>query len=314
MANQASLPPAIVLSGPTAAGKTALAMALHDRFDVDLISVDSAQVYRGLNIGAAKPEADTLARYPHALIDVRAPDQPYSAADFVADCDQLMTESAARGRTPVLVGGTTLYIRAALYGLDKMPAADAGLREQLQREINKTGWEALHLELAAADPVTAARITVRDPQRLLRAIEVLRLSGKGPSHWQRDNRWPRFSSLRLVVTPSDRSVLHARIALRLDQMMKEGFMAEAQTLFNSPGFDPDLPAFRSVGYRQAWEVLEGRINIDQFKHRAQAATRQLAKRQLTALRQLQTCLWYDGSAKTAFDRVFRQIEGFLEHR
>jgi tRNA dimethylallyltransferase len=311
MAQGQCLPPAIILSGPTAAGKTAVAMALHDRFDVDLISVDSAQVYRGLNIGAAKPNAEALARYPHALIDIRDPQQPYSAADFLADCDRCMRESRARHRVPVLVGGTTLYLRAALYGLDPLPPADPALRESLRQEMQGQGREALHQELRAADPEAAAWITPSDPQRLLRAIEVLRLTGRGPGHWQRANQRPRFDSLRLVCTPADRRQLHARIGQRFDQMMAEGFLPEARSLYRLPGFDPDLPAFRSVGYRQAWDLLAGRVDAEEFGRRVRAATRQLAKRQLTALRQLRTTLWYDSTCKSAFGRIYRQVEGFL---
>jgi len=307
-----ALPPALILSGPTAAGKTAVAMDLCERFDVDLISMDSAQVYRGLDIGAAKPDPATLERYPHALIDIRCPRNPYSAADFVNDCNRLMAQAASRGRLPVLVGGTTLYLRAVLYGLDSMPSADPGLRKQLAGEFDADEGQALHRELQSGDPETAARVTVSDPQRLLRAVEVLRLSGKGPSHWQQQNRLPRFPSLRLVVTPGDRSVLHRRIAARLARMLDEGFMNEARGLFEAPGFDPDLPAFRSVGYRQAWDYLAGRTHLDTFCARARAATRQLAKRQLTALRQLRASLWYDSGQAMAKDRIFRQVQGFLE--
>ena len=308
-----SLPPAILLSGPTASGKTAIAMALKDRFDVDLISVDSAQVYRGLDIGAAKPSAGELARYPHALIDIRDPVERYSVADFVTDCDRLMVQSQLQNRVPLMVGGTTLYLRAALYGLDRMPRAEPQLRVRLQKEMDTSGRQALHDELSSADPQAASWITIRDPQRLLRAVEILRLSGKGPSFWQHHNTLPRFASLRLVVTPADRSVLHARIGERFDQMMARDFLSEAVTLLNSPGFDPDLPAFRSVGYRQAWDLLEGRTDHEEFGRRVRAATRQLAKRQLTALRQLRRTLWYDTQRKAIFDRICRQVEGFSQH-
>jgi len=311
MIDPIELPPAIVLSGPTAAGKTAVAMAISDRFDVDLISVDSAQVYRGLNIGAAKPSPAELARYPHALIDIRDPSDPYSAADFLADCDRLMVESHARNRVPLLVGGTTLYLRAALYGLDKMPAADPQLRKQLSREMERRGRQALHDELLASDPQAASWITGHDSQRLLRSIEILRVSGRGPSFWQQHNRLPRFASFRLVCTPADRKVLHARIGRRFEEMMAADFLDEARALFSSSCFDPELPAFRSVGYRQAWELLAGRLDREEFGRRVRAATRQLAKRQLTALRQLRTSLWYDSDNTSVFDRICRQVEGFI---
>ena len=220
--------------------------------------------------------------------------------------------SRSSGRLPVLVGGPTLYLRAVLYGLDAMPAADPALRKRLAEEFEADGGRSLHRELQHGDPEAAARITVTDPQRLLRAVEVLRLSGKGPSHWQRQNRLPRFPSLRLVVTPTDRAVLHRRIAQRLDQMVDAGFLDEAKALYESPGFDADLPAFRSVGYRQAWDYLAGRVDLETFRAQARAATRQLAKRQLTALRQLHAALWYDSRQVKAKDRIFRQVQGFLE--
>lgn len=311
MTDPVELPPAILLSGPTAAGKTAVAMAIADRFDVDLISVDSAQVYRGLNIGAAKPSREELERYPHALVDIRMPDQPYSAADFLTDCDRCMIEARARGRVPVLVGGTTLYLRAALYGLDRMPPADPALRIRLNQEMESVGRQALHDELIKADPQAASWITPSDPQRLVRAIEILRASGRGPSFWQRHNHLARFASLRLVCTPADRGVLHQRIGRRFEQMMTLDFLSEASSLFSSPCFDPELPAFRSVGYRQAWDLLAGRIDESEFGRRVRAATRQLAKRQLTALRQLRTSLWYDSDRKSVFDRICRQVEGFF---
>ncbi|AKS41689.1 tRNA (adenosine(37)-N6)-dimethylallyltransferase MiaA [Wenzhouxiangella marina] len=306
----ADLPPAVILTGPTAAGKTDVAMALADRFDVALISVDSAQVYRGLDIGAAKPDAVTLARYPHALIDIRDPAEAYSAADFVKDCEAAMREARAARRLPVLVGGTTLYLRALIYGLDPLPPADPSLREQLATELAEDGGRGLHAELASADSAAAARIRPNDPQRLLRAVEILRLTGKGPSHWQTGNRLARLDTLRLVITPSDRKVLHDRIALRFERMVAEGFLDEVAALRKRGDLGPDLPAIRSVGYRQAWDFLAGRFDQESFLQRARAATRQLAKRQLTALRQMRAALWYDSQKGAAIDSIFRQVQGF----
>ncbi len=310
-AERAALPPAVLLMGPTAAGKTSLALALADRLPVALISVDSAQVYRGLHIGTAKPDRATLERYPHALIDLREPADTYSAADFLSDCRQAMLQAWAEGKLPLLVGGTTLYFRALLYGLDVMPAADPALRQALEERLRERGADDLHAELQAADPDSASRIRISDPQRLVRALEILRLSGRGPSHWQRDNRLPLLPTLRLVVTAADRSRLHERIGRRLEQMLEQGFLAEVEQLRSDPRLTPTHASMRAVGYRQAWELLDGRIDRIEWQQKTRAATRQLAKRQLTALRQMHTSLWYDPDGSHTFDRVFRRVQGFL---
>jgi tRNA dimethylallyltransferase len=304
------LPPAVLLMGPTAAGKTAIALALARRLPVGLISVDSAQVYRGLDIGAAKPDAETLRECPHELIDLREPEESYSVADFMSDADSAIKRVAASGRLPLLVGGTMMYFKALVYGLDRMPAADPALRAVLAKEAAERGWVALHAELATHDPIAAAVIRPSDPQRIQRALEVLRLSGKGPSHWQSHNRIPRLSSLRLVVTPSDRHILHHRIALRLEQMLSQGFMQEVEALRTRPGLGPDSASMRSVGYRQAWQHLDGACDQAGFLELAGAATRQLAKRQLTALRQFPDSLWYDPDRSLTIEMIFRQVEDF----
>jgi tRNA dimethylallyltransferase len=309
-----ALPAAVLLMGPTAAGKTAVALELARRLPVGLISVDSAQVYRGLDIGSAKPESEILAEFPHALIDLREPEERYSVADFLADAEAAMRAMAASGRIPLLVGGTMMYFKALIYGLDAMPAADPELRRQLADEAEQRGWSALHAELARHDPAAASRIRPSDPQRIQRALEVFRLTGHGPSHWQQQNRVARFPSLRLVVTPPHRQVLHDRIEGRLVQMLEQGFMDEVKRLRRRPALTPDMPSMRSVGYRQAWAWLDAGGEQGEFLDRAVAATRQLAKRQLTALRQTAGSLWYDPDHRLSIDMIFRQVEDFSKLR
>jgi tRNA dimethylallyltransferase len=296
--------------GPTAAGKTEVAMALARRLPVSLISVDSAQVYRGLDIGSAKPDPATLNRFPHALIDIRDPEQTYSAADFAADAARAMKAAHQQGRLPVLVGGTTLYFRALLYGLDPMPAADPEVREAIAGEARRSGWAGLHAELARHDPVAGARIRPNDPQRIQRALEILRLTGKGPSAFQRDNRIPRFESLRLVLTAADRGILHERMARRFELMLEGGLVEEVAGLRRRSGLTLDHPSMRSVGYRQLWQHLDGVFDLAEAGRKAVAATRQLAKRQLTSLRQVQAALWHDPGRERTIDLIFRQVGEF----
>ena len=279
-------PPAIFLMGPTASGKTALACELADRFALDLISVDSALVYRGLDIGAAKPDAATLVRYPHALIDIRDPAQPYSAAEFRGDALAAMRDATARGRVPLLVGGTGLYFRALQRGLSELPEADPALRARLAEEAATIGWPAMHARLARFDPAAAARIGPNDAQRLQRALEVIRLSGRPLSELQRGGRGEMFPwrVLKLALLPGDRRPLHARIAERFDAMLAAGFLDELRTLRARGHLHADLPAIRAVGYRQGWEYLDGAVDATGFRDRAIFATRQLAKRQITWLR------------------------------
>jgi tRNA dimethylallyltransferase len=279
-------PLAIFLMGPTASGKTALACALSERFAVGLISVDSALVYRGLDIGSAKPDAATLARYPHALIDIRDPAQPYSAADFSADAQLAMQGLSDAGRIPLLVGGTGLYFRALQRGLSGLPQADAQVRAQLAEAAAAIGWQGMHRRLAEQDPAAAARIKPGDTQRIQRALEVIALTGQPLSAQQQGGRAQTFPwrVLKLALLPQDRVPLHARIEQRFEQMLRQGLLDEVRALRGRGDLNPDLPALRAVGYRQAWEHLDGRYDAGQLRERGIFATRQLAKRQITWLR------------------------------
>jgi tRNA dimethylallyltransferase len=294
-------PPAIALMGPTASGKTAVAIALAERLGGEIVSVDSALVYRGLDIGAAKPDAAMQARVPHHLLDLRDPWQTYSAAEFAVDARAAIDAILARGRLPILAGGTGLYFQALLQGLSPMPAADAGVRAGIAAEAVRVGWAALHAQLAQVDPLAAARIRPGDPQRIQRALEVYRLSGRPISQWQamppQGGRLP-VRVLRLVLAPPERAVLHERIARRLEAMIEAGFLAEVERLRALPQMREvarplDLPAIRAVGYRQAWEYLDGQGDLAGFRDRAIHATRQLAKRQLTWLRGRSELRWFD---------------------
>ena len=297
--------------GPTAAGKTATAMTLFDHLPIGLISVDSAQVYCHLDIGSAKPSVDELARYPHALINLREPEDTYSAADFVNDAEAAILAFNRQGRLPVLVGGTVLYYRAILYGLDALPAADPALRATLTARAERDGWEVLYAELQQRDPVGASVIRPADRQRILRGLELLALTGRGPGHLHSHNRFPRFQALRLVLTPADRSQLHARIDQRLQVMFSAGFVDEVRGLRQRPGLSADSPAMRAVGYRQVWRYLDGEGNLADCRHKALAATRQLAKRQLTALRQFGGTLWYDSVSRATPNRVLERVSAFI---
>lgn len=312
MGQATPLPAAVIVTGPTAAGKTALAMALATRWPVRLISADSAQVYRRLDIGTAKPDVATLAQFPHDLIDITEPEQAYSAARFVNDCEQAMRAAYERGQWPVIVGGTPLYLRALLYGLDDLPEADPAYRATLAERAQQQGWAALHAELAAIDPIMAGRVRVSDPQRIQRALEIWHHTGQPPSNLMSRPRVPRFDSVRVVVAPASRAILHARIEQRFAEMMAAGFIDEVEALRQRPGLTIDHPAMRAVGYRQAWQWLDGQGDRAQFEAATVAATRQLAKRQLTALRQLHGGVWYDSEAVTAVNGSHASIRGLSQ--
>jgi tRNA dimethylallyltransferase len=287
-------------------------MAWAARLRTDIVSVDSALVYRGLDIGSAKPDAAMRAAVPHHLVDVRDAHEVYSAADFATEALAAMHAIHARGRVPVLAGGTGLYFEALFDGLAQMPAADAGTRAQLRAEAAERGWPALHAELLAVDPVAGARIHANDPQRITRALEVHRLSGEPISAWQarRQARPFPFRMLKLVLCPRARSLLHARIAARFDAMLAQGFLDEVRALRADPRLHADLPAMRAVGYRQAWRHLAGASDAATFREEAIAATRQLAKRQLTWLRARPELRWFDPEFDgPGLEHAFRQFFG-----
>ena len=279
-------PPAIFLMGPTASGKSALALALADALPVELISVDSALVYRHMDIGSAKPDRSTLARYTHHLVDIREPEEPYSAAEFRTDSLALMADITARGKIPLLVGGTMLYFKALQAGLAELPGADAAVRARITRLAEGFGWAAVHARLAEVDPVAAARIHVNDPQRLSRALEVYEISGQSLTalHAAQQTGVFAYDCTALAIVPPDRTALHEVIARRFRQMLAQGFVDEVRALRARPGLTVDLPAMRSVGYRQVWQHLDGRLSAAEMLDQGVIATRQLAKRQFTWLR------------------------------
>ncbi len=307
-------PLAIFLMGPTASGKTALACALSDRFPLDLVSVDSALVYRGMDIGTAKPDAATLARYPHALVDIRDPAQPYSAADFRVDALSVMQQIKAQDRVPLLVGGTGLYFRALQHGLSDLPEADPAARARLAAEAKLLGWPAMHARLAQVDPPAARRIGINDTQRLQRALEVFELTGRPLSELQQGGTGACFPwrVLKLALLPTDRSVLHERIAQRFDVMLEQGFLDEVRMLRARGDLDADLPAVRAVGYRQAWEHLDGLTDAGRFRDRAIFATRQLAKRQITWLRGDHGARVFEPGQPSLVDHVGAAVQLFVD--
>jgi tRNA dimethylallyltransferase len=301
---------AILLMGPTASGKTDIAIRLREQFPCDVISVDSALVYRGMNIGTAKPDATTLAHTPHRLIDFLDPEENYSAGEFVRDAYREMDEIFAAGRMPLLVGGTMMYFRALTRGIARLPRADDETRDAIDAEAEERGWPALHAELARIDPSAAARIKPNDRQRIQRALEVYRLSGKPLSEWQEDSAPSRddIGYLKIGLNIEPRSVLHARCEERLDAMIEEGFVAEVERLRQRPGLTADHPSMRAVGYRQFWQYLDGDFDLAEARDRALFATRQLAKRQITWLRSETDVFVVDPLEPGAFDA----ITGFLE--
>ena len=308
--------PYIALAGPTAVGKTAAALAIAQRYPVEIISVDSALVYCGMDIGTAKPTAQELAAVPHHLINIRDPLHAYSAAEFVADAQGLIADISGRGKLPLLVGGTMLYLKALMDGIDDMPKADADVRAVIQSEALEKGWPALHAELAQVDPVTAARLEPQDSQRISRALEVFRLSGQPLSFFHQRNATKNIANnvvnkrdvTLISLEPNDRSWLHARIAQRFDAMLAAGFIDEVKTLRARGDLNPDLPAMRCVGYRQAWEMLDGQAPAHEFRDRGVFATRQLAKRQITWLRSMPQRLVVACDSLDALEQVLAHVK------
>ena len=303
-----TLPKAILLMGPTASGKTGVAMALTHRFPVELISVDSAQVFRDMNIGTAKPDAETLNAYPHHLIDLISPEEAYSTARFRADALAVMADIVARGRIPLLVGGTMLYFRTLLQGLAELPQACATTRAEIDALAAAHGWPAVHAELAKVDPATAARLHPTDAQRVQRALEVYRLAGRPMAELlaEGQEQKPSFDFVSIGLSPSERSVLHARIAERYDAMLNAGLEDEVTMLREKYRLSLDLPSMRCVGYRQVWEVQDGLAPRAEMRDRGIYATRQLAKRQIT---------WMTNTLKPeAFDSLAPDLAAQVERR
>ncbi|MGB5738184.1 MAG: tRNA (adenosine(37)-N6)-dimethylallyltransferase MiaA [Woeseia sp.] len=304
--------PVICLMGPTASGKTGIALRLAEQFPVDVISVDSALVYRGMDIGTAKPDAATLAQVPHRLIDICEPEDAYSAGTFVRDALAAIDEILAQGRIPLLVGGTMLYFRALTQGIAELPEASPELRAELDAEAARAGWPALHAELARHDPAAAARINPNDSQRIQRALEVFRLSGKPLTEWQIQTApAANHRYVKLALLPASRATLHARIKKRLDEMLAAGFVEEVRTLMARPALTPEHASMRAVGYRQIWAWLAGLTDQETATARALAATRQLAKRQITWLRSELSLHAFDPLEADAFvaitDRVGSEL-------
>ncbi len=302
-------PAAIFLMGPTASGKTDLAIELVRQLPCDIISVDSAMVYRGMDIGTAKPDATTLAEAPHRLIDICDPTEAFSAARFRERALLEINDILSRGRIPLLVGGTMLYFRALEHGLSPLPSADAEVRAGLQAEAEICGWPAMHARLAIIDPQAAERIKPTDPQRILRALEVYALTGEPMSVWferPHDNVLP-FRPVKLIIAPEDRALLHARIAQRFRQMLDQGLLDEVRQLRARGDLNPDLPSMRAVGYRQAWAHLAGDLGAEEWLERGIIATRQLAKRQFTWLRKEQGVPWFESTDKETLSKVLKYL-------
>ncbi len=306
-------PPVVFLMGPTAAGKTGLALALHARLPVEIVSVDSSQVYRGLDIGTAKPTPEEQARAPHRLIDIRDPAEIYSAAHFCDDARREIAAIVAAGRIPLLVGGTMFYFRALEYGLAPLPSADPAVRAQLTEQALAQGWPALHSRLAARDPECAVRIDPNDAQRIQRALEIIELSGETPSVLNRAHRadFP-FRAIKLALAPSDRPRLHDLIGRRLDRMLEHGLVAEVEALYRRGDLGLQLPSIRTVGYRQIWLYLTGKLNYSEMVAQAKAATRQLAKRQFTWLRRYPEVVWLDSGAVDLAGQAIATVDGRLD--
>lgn len=299
-----SQPTAIFLMGPTASGKTDLAIQLCQHFPCEIISVDSALIYKGMDIGTAKPSADELAIAPHRLINILDPAESYSVAEFRRDALEAMTDIAARGNIPLLVGGTMMYYKALIDGLSAMPASDIEVRQKIEQQAEDMGWDKLHDELASIDPASAKRIHPNDPQRLSRALEVFRLTGKTMSELLEVKSDPiPFSVKQFTICPEDRGILHKRIEQRFNSMINNGFQQEVEKLHLRSDLHIDLPSIRCVGYRQMWKFLDGEYDHSEMVYRGIVATRQLAKRQLTWLRGWKNLNWLDSFDKDNLTKI-----------
>nr|ABF18945.1 delta(2)-isopentenylpyrophosphate adenosine transferase [uncultured bacterium pFosLip] len=300
--------------GPTASGKTDVAIRLCKRFPFDIISVDSALVYRGMEIGTAKPDAETLRRAPHRLVNIREPEESYSAGDFVRDAIAEIESILAAGRIPLLVGGTMLYFRALTEGIAELPAADPEIRAKIDANADKIGWEALHQQLLDVDPEAAARIKPGDRQRIQRALEVFLSTGTTLSEWQKRSGRGRMIDVefcKLALLPATRSLLHERIETRLKTMFNNGLLEEVKALYDRPGLTSEHPSMRAVGYRQVWEYLDGRVSVEEARDKALFATRQLAKRQITWLRSESGVQVFDPLESGVIDGISKSLIEFF---
>jgi tRNA dimethylallyltransferase len=305
----------VCLMGPTASGKTDVAISLCKRFPLDIVSVDSALVYRGMDIGTAKPDAETLRRTPHRLVDIRDPEESYSAGDFVRDARAEIDQILATGRVPLLAGGTMMYFRALTGGIAELPSANAEIRATIDADAENLGWPALHERLKSVDPRAAGRIKPNDRQRIQRALEVYMASGRPLSEWQAEAAADVDDDLNFVkiaLQPTTRQVLHERIEERLNIMLNNGFLDEVKVLYDRPGLTADHPSMRSVGYRQMWEYLAGDTSLDEAARRALYATRQLAKRQITWLRSESDLSSYDPLEASTIDAISASLIEFFD--
>lgn len=300
--------------GPTASGKTAVAAALASTLPCEIISVDSALIYKDMNIGTAKPDAETLKRAPHHLIDIIDPHESYSAAKFRDDALALMREITERGNIPLLTGGTMLYFKALVEGLNDLPEADSTIRLIIETMADEEGWPAVHEKLRKVDPETAARLEPNDAQRVQRALEIYYITGKSMTDLLKKPKYVYFpyTPIRIALLPGDRAVLHERIAQRFDAMLKDGLVEELRQLREDYGLDAEMPSMRCVGYRQAWDFIENRINLAELREQGIAATRQLAKRQLTWLRAMDDVTEFDCLSENISDLVLEYIRQELE--
>ena len=303
----------LFLMGPTAAGKTDLAVALVQQLNCEIISVDSALVYREMNIGTAKPDAAILSVAPHRLIDICDPSEAYSAANFRQDALREIEDIQKLGKIPLLVGGTGLYFRSLQHGLSDLPAADPEIRQQLEAEAKQQGWAAMHQQLTEIDPASAQRIHPNDPQRIQRALEVYRMTGKAMStlYAQAEKQSLPFDVIKLAIAPEQRSLLHQRIEQRFHLMLKQGLIAEVESLYKRGDLHLDLPALRAVGYRQVWQYLAGEWDYDTMVYKGIVATRQLAKRQLTWLRSEKDAVWFDSQQPNLANQVLDYVQKTL---
>ena len=300
--------PVIAIMGPTASGKTGLALDIAAKVDSEVISVDSALVYKGMDIGTAKPSQDEQAGVVHHLIDIIDPAESYSVSQFVNDTNALIGDILSRGKVPILAGGTMMYFNALINGISPLPKSDEKIRDEISQQAQRLGWSKLHDELRGVDPISGERIHPNDPQRITRALEVYRSTGKTLTHWQQQEgeKCP-YNIAQFAIAPADRAVLHERIATRFDMMLEAGFEQEVLKLYERSDLHEDLPSIRSVGYRQMWQYLDGQLSYAEMRERGIIATRQLAKRQLTWLRGWEQVTWLDTFANDNLTKITAKV-------